>query len=182
MKTYISFLRGINVGGKRKILMADLKLLYSKLGFTKVVTYIQSGNVIFETKKNMSIQEIEEIIKLAVYRKYKFDVPVLVRTVKSVENTMSLNPFLKDESIAIERLYLVFLAENPSAEKLESILNIDISKDRFEIIGNEVFVCYFDKMSNSKLTNNFFESKLKVRATTRNWKTVSKLIEISSEQ
>ncbi len=180
MTTYISILRGINVGGKRKILMSDLKVIYQKLGFTKATTYIQSGNVIFQAKKNLSIQEIEEAIKRAIQKEYNYDVPVLVRTTESIKNTMKINPFLKDENIAIERLYLTFLAENISVEKLENIKNIDTGNDRYLIIDKDVFICCSTKYSDSKLTNNFFETKLKVRATTRNWKTITKLVEIIS--
>lgn len=181
MTTYISLLRGINVGGKRKILMVDLKALYKKLGFTQVVTYIQSGNVIFEAKKSLSIQEIEEAIKLALQKKYNFDVPVLVRTIRSFKSTIKINPFLKDKKVAIERLYLTFLAEKPSAEKLESIKTIDTANDSCQIIDKDIFICCSEKYSSSKLTNTFFESKLKVKATTRNWKTISKLVEIVSD-
>ncbi len=180
MTTYISILRGINVGGRRKILMADLKVLYQKLGFTNVITYIQSGNVIFEAKKNLSIQEIEEAIKLAIQKKYDYDVPVLVKTVESIKNAVKINPFLKEENVVIERLYLTFLAEKPSAERLEHIKTIDTEKDSYKIIDKDVFIYLSGKFSDSKLTNNFFETKLKVKATTRNWKTVLKLIEIAS--
>jgi len=73
-----------------------------------VLTYIQSGNVIFEAKKNLSISEIEEVIKQAIHTKYGFEVPVLVRTIDSVKNAVKINPFLKDATIVIERLHLTF--------------------------------------------------------------------------
>jgi len=180
MTTYISLLRGINVGGRRKVLMVDLKAVYQMLGFTKVITYIQSGNVIFEAKKNLSIQKIEEAIKLAIQKKYDYEVPVLVRTVESIKSVVKINPFLKEGDVAIERMYFTFLAEKPSAENLENIKTIDTKKDSYKIIDKDVFIYLSGKFSDSKLTNNFFETKLKVKATTRNWKTVSKLIEIIS--
>ena len=79
MNRYISLLRGINVGGERKILMKDLKMLYEQLGFSNVISYIQSGNVIFETERTNK-KEIAQQIKLAIYKTFGFDVPVISRT------------------------------------------------------------------------------------------------------
>lgn len=185
MQKYISILRGINVGGKRKILMADLKALYEALGFKNPVTYIQSGNVIFETKakaKNLSAEQagnaLTEKIKKAISEKYGFDVPVIIRSVPEIQEIIKQNPFAKPD-VDIKSLHLTFLGENPSEENLEKIKTYDYSPDQFEIIGNNAFVFCSTGYSKSKLTNQFFEKKLKVSATTRNWKTVNKLLTLA---
>lgn len=178
MAKYISILRGINVGGKRKILMADLRALYKKLGFTNVTTYIQSGNVIFESKKK---KNLEEIITKAIKSQYDFDVPVIIRTVEEWQTAFHNNTFTKDKNIAIERLVLTFLKEEPIEENLEKIKTYDYSPDKFHIIGREIFIYCEGKYHQTKLSNNFFEKKLKVAATTRNWKTVTKLLEMVNE-
>ncbi|MEJ7676829.1 MAG: DUF1697 domain-containing protein [Segetibacter sp.] len=85
MKTFISILRGINVSGQKKILMTDLKVLYESLKFKDVITYIQSGNVIFKTSIELSDVELAEKIEQAIYQKYNFDVPVIIRSVEEIE-------------------------------------------------------------------------------------------------
>lgn len=175
-------LRGINVSGQKKILMIDLKELYEKLGFKKVRTYIQSGNVIFETQSKLSQEQIAERIKSAIFNKYKFDVPVLVKSLNEVQNTLITNPFIKEENVIHDRIYVTFLTELPKNNELEKIKTLDCSPDKFIIINKEVFLYCPNKYGESKLSNNFFENKLKVSATTRNWKTVNKLVEIALKQ
>ncbi|MFK8006001.1 MAG: DUF1697 domain-containing protein [Saprospiraceae bacterium] len=179
MTKYISILRGINVGGKRKILMADLKELYKSLGFENIITYIQSGNVIFESKKKNNNNVFTRKIKEAIFEKYGFDVPVIIRSVKEIKSIVKNHPFEKKEGCQIENLCLTFLSEIPTAENLEKINTYDYAPDLFQIIEDNAFIFIQGKYHQSKLTNNFFEKKLKVSATTRNWKTVNKLLELS---
>ncbi|MFK7770565.1 MAG: DUF1697 domain-containing protein [Saprospiraceae bacterium] len=180
MTKYISILRGINVGGKRKILMADLRELYQSLGFENVITYIQSGNVIFESKKKNTNSTFTKKIKEAVFEKYGFDVPVIIRSVEEIKSIVENHPFEKKEGAQVENLCLTFLSEIPSDENLEKINTYDYAPDLFQIIEDNVFLFIQGKYHQSKLTNNFFEKKLKVSATTRNWKTVNKLLELST--
>ncbi len=105
METYISLLRGINVSGQKKILMADLKTLYETLKFKGVVTYIQSGNVIFKTDKKESNQNLAKKIEHSIFKKYNFNVPLIVRSTSEIENIISNNPFLKDSNIDIQSSY-----------------------------------------------------------------------------
>ncbi len=180
MMRYISILRGINVGGRRKILMADLRLLYKELGFLNITTYIQSGNVAFDFSKTQNQAKLSEKIKQAIDKVYGFDVPVIIRTAEEIEQAIAINPFLK-RATDTEGLFLAFLEEEPSKENLEKLESIEFPNDEFEVIGKNVFIFCSGRFSDSKLTNNFFESKLKVAATTRNWKTVKKLCEIGAD-
>lgn len=177
---YIALLRGINVGGKRKVLMSDLKNLFIKLGFTNCITYIQSGNVIFETPKTDSNQTLADQIQEAIFDKYEFEVPVIVRTYKVWEQVISENPFFKDKSIGIERLHLTLLDEVPEQNQIDDLKQIEFDSEQFEIIGQHIFLCCKDKFSSkSKMTNTLFEKKLKCKSTSRNWKTVMKLSELA---
>ncbi len=178
MMTYISILRGINVGGAKKILMGDLKKLYEELGFNKVVTYIQSGNVIFQNAEVLSDEAAAGVITKAIYKKYGFEVPVLVRTQEEMETTQSNNPFPRDKNLDPEKMHVTFLAELPAKEYLDSIIKYHHSPDRFEIIGKDVFLYCPNGYGKTKLSNSFFENKLKVLATTRNWRTVNTLAEM----
>jgi uncharacterized protein (DUF1697 family) len=177
---YIALLRGINVGGKRKLLMADLKALFSRLGFSNTVSYIQSGNVVFESEKGDNNIELAKKIETAIQEHFKLDVPVMVRKASEWKQIVSANPFLNDKSIGIERLHLTLLDETPEDPQIDDLKQIVLDSDQFEVIGQEVFLCCKDKFSSkSKMTNSLFEKKFKCKATNRNWKTVMKLSELS---
>ncbi|MCL5992285.1 MAG: DUF1697 domain-containing protein [Bacteroidetes bacterium] len=178
METYISILRGINVSGQKKIQMADLKALYEELKLKEVITYIQSGNVIFKAEKKLSGTELSKRIEKKIFEKYNFDVPVIIRTISEMKKVLSVNPFLKQKGIDIESLYVTFLAETPMKADLEKIVKLDYTPDKFIIIGKEVYLHCPNGYGRTKLNNNFFENKLKVAATTRNWNTVNKLVEM----
>ena len=176
MNRKIGILRGINVGGKRKILMADLKSMCKKLGLKNVTTFIQSGNLIFNSDKPNS--ELENDLERAITDKYGFDVPVIVRAEKELENSINNNPFFEKDA-DIKQLYLTFLKEKPNKENIEKTLTFNYEPDKFKIDDKDAFIFCAGKYHESKLTNNFFEKQLKVGATTRNWKTVMKLSELS---
>jgi len=179
MTIYISILRGINVGGQKKIRMEDLKVLYEGLDFSEVTTYIQSGNVIFKTGFPVSNSVLSEKIEQAIEEKYHFHVPVIIRTTDEMYQVLSSNPFLNEEGINREKLHVTFLEELPQSTKVIAIKESDFSPDRFRIIGKEVYLYCPGGYGNTKLSNTFFEKKLHVKATTRNWKTVGKLAELT---
>lgn len=175
MITYISMLRGINVSGQKKIKMEELKKLYESLGFKNVQTYIQSGNVIFDfsdTNISKLINKIEQKIK----KSFNFDVPVLIRTKNDLQKLIANNPFTKKDS---SKLYVTFLSDTPIKSPLDEITKIKDKSEEFIISGKEIYLFYPNGYGRSKLTNNYFERKLKLSATTRNWKTVNKLLELS---
>jgi uncharacterized protein (DUF1697 family) len=176
---YIAILRGINVGANRKVPMKDLKMLCTKLGLLNLQTYIQSGNVVFGLAQPESVSELECRLQKAFTETFGFDIPVLVRTLKEMEESIAKNPLLKEKDADIEKLHLTFLKENPAPELLEKIKPLQFLPDRFEIIGRDVFVYCENGYGRTKITNDFFEKKLKVQATTRNWKTVMKLHEMT---
>jgi uncharacterized protein (DUF1697 family) len=175
MATYLSILRGINVSGQKMIKMADLKALYETLGFKNITTYIQSGNVVFEskTKKNLAA-----LIEQKIKNTFGFDVPVIVLTQREMQAIVEQNPFLKEKNIELDRLYVTFLAETPLAENLTKIATYDYSPEVFVIKEKAAYLYCPKGYGNTKLSNSFFENKLKVKATTRNWNTTNKLFEI----
>ena len=179
MPTFISILRGINVSGQKKILMVELKALYEKLGFKNVQTYIQSGNVVFVYDGDKSNLAIAEAIENAIEKEYKFQVPVLVKQVDDLVSTIKKNPFTEEAGADPSRVAVTFLESQPSSENLLTLEGVDYPPDRFIIDGLNIYIFCPESYGNSKLSNNFFEKKLKVRATTRNWKTINKLVEMS---
>jgi uncharacterized protein (DUF1697 family) len=178
MAKYILILRGINVGANRKVPMADLKVLCAKLRLQNLQTYIQSGNVVFELPQPESVSELENRLQKAFTETFGFDIPVIVRTIQEIEESITNNPFLKEKDVDVDKLHLTFLKEEPSPELLEKTKALQFLPDRFEIIGRDVFVYCENGYGRTKITNDFFEKKLKVQSTTRNWKTVMKLHEM----
>ncbi len=174
----IAILRGINVGGRRKILMADLRNLFNKLGFSNVSTYIQSGNIIFHSNDNNNITLIENLIEKAISEKYDFDVSVIIVPAETINKAINVNPYLKNSEIEIDRLNLTFLKKIPIAENVKRINDHNIEPDSFIVFENLIFGYCNGRHSESKLTNRFIESNLGVSATTRNWRTVLKLSEL----
>lgn len=172
MKTYISLLRGINVSGHKKIVMADLKKLYETLDFKNVTTYIQSGNVIFESATN---KNLEQRIEKAISDTFTFEVPVIITTAAELKKIIENNPFIHEKNIDTEKLHVTFLAKEPKI----GTITAHYEPDSFTIIGKAIYLYCPNGYGRTKLTNTFFEKKLDTQATTRNWKTVLKLSSMS---
>ena len=178
MTKYIAILRGINVSGQKKILMAELREYMGDIGFEDVDTYIQSGNIVF----NSSLEkegEIEDKIGSMIQSKYGFDVPTLVKTLEGMQYVLDHCPFPKDPSKEIKKVYVTFLSEKPDPELVSMLEDKDFSPE--EIIVDGVYLFGYSPLGlgNAKFNNNFIEAKLKVSATTRNWNTVNKLAEMA---
>lgn len=178
---FISILRGINVSGQKKIKMADLTSLYELLSFRNVVTYIQSGNVIFDAEskdKAVLKARIEETIEA----RYKFHVPVEIRTNGEIENIIKNSPFGSIDLVEDGTKVLVtFLSSKPEGGKVSELQKYVAAPEKLCVKGKEVYLYCPNGYGKSKLSNTFLERKLGVAATTRNWKTVHKLYELSSQ-
>jgi uncharacterized protein (DUF1697 family) len=181
MQTYIAILRGINVSGQKMINMELLKAHMKELGFKNIETYIQSGNIIFDYENINSI-DLAKQIEVKILEKYGFQVPVIVRTPPEFDQIINNNPFLNSRKEDINKLHVTFLSSIPAQEQLNKFPQIENIADEFEISGDRVFIFCPNGYGNTKLNNNFFENKLKVICTTRNWKTVIKLAEMSKNR
>lgn len=175
---HLSFLRGVNVGGK-KVPMADVRILYAELGFKNIKTYIQSGNVIFESR--LVPASAEKKIEKKLFEKFGFDISVIIRTENELSTVIKKNPFLKEKNIAEEKLYVIFLADFPDPELLKKLTEADYGPERFVIEGKTIYLYCPVGYGEAKLNNNFFEKKLKVVATTRNWRTTNILLGMMKE-
>ena len=147
------------------------------MGFQAVVTYIQSGNVVFKTSSEKSIFLAEKIEK-EIEQTFGFFVPVIIRQNTDIQELIIKNNFKTDD---IERLHITFLDKKPTSDILEKIQQVSYLPDHFEIIDDNVFIFCSGKYSDSKLTNQFFEKHLNAKATTRNWKTILQLAELSKQ-
>ncbi len=181
MKIYIALLRGINVSGQKKIKMVDLKTMFENLGFTSVTTYIQSGNIIFKSDKE-DIDFLGHCIKERILETFEYDVPVLVLTPKTLKSIHQNNPFSKrimSGEIEEKRMYFTLLGSAPETTNPETCIAASSGGEEFVITKNVVYFFAANGYGKTKLNNNFFEKKLKCSATTRNLKTIIKLLEIS---
>ena len=178
MQTYVSVLRGINVSGHRVIKMDALKKSYADLGFTNIHTYIQSGNVIFQFKKSEPLK-IGNMIKNKIFDEYGFDVPVIVKEFRELKDILKNNPFVNNINVDISMLHVTFLSAIPVKSEVNKLKDFNFSPDEFKIIGDVIYLHIPSGYGNTKLNINFFQNKLKVIATNRNWKTVNELCKIA---
>lgn len=175
MNTYIAFIRGINVSGQKLIRMAELKHHLESIGFSGVKTYIQSGNLVFGSEEN-SPEKVRTSIEEKILSEYGFEADVLIRLPDEITKIIAGNPFADRD---LERLYVTLLAEEPAEAHIEKLKTFDHSPEEFFLIGKTIYFYAPNGYGRAKMNNNFFESKLKVKATTRNWKTINVLAEMA---
>lgn len=174
---YVALLRGINVGGNRKISMADLRDLVSSLGHADVSTYIQSGNVLF-TGPEQDTSSLGQRIERKIASELGQDVTVIVRTRAELDTVIDGNPFQQAVTNPTT-LHVVFLSEPPDSERLAAIDARLFEPDRFQVRDRAIYLWLPNGFQRTKLTNDLWERRLRLRATTRNWNTVTKLLALA---
>ena len=179
MQTYLALLRGINVGGQKKIKMSRLKEMMVKLGFVDVQTYIQSGNLVFKYQQTKS-DGIADIIKSGIAGEFGHDVEVLVLDRKTFKNIIEKSPYSVADGLDKKLLYYVFLIDPPEQEAAKQLSSETFDGEEFSISNECVFLHCFAGYGKAKCNNNFFEKRLHVRATARNYNTVNTLLDLSS--
>jgi len=178
MKTYISLLRGINIGGHKKIKMDSLRDGFSSLGYTNIKTYIQSGNILFCSKEEDKTK-LEREISSMIMDKYGFDVPVLVLISDDLNEVITNNPFANSINHKKEFIHITFISNEVKEINYKEIESKKESEDEYKIINKAIYLYLQKGYGNTKIHNNFFEKLLKTQATTRNWKTCLELLEMS---
>ncbi len=178
MTVYVSLFRGINVGGNHLVKMTDLKALHELLGLRNVVTYIQSGNVVF-TSDDVDVPKLQSGIEKAFEERFGFHAAVLVRSSSDVQETVAKNPFQGQLDKESKRVAVLFLATQPDSVAQSALLDAYTGPEEIFILGKEVFIYYSEGIGRSKLTHTFLEKKLKTSGTARNWNTVLKLQELA---
>lgn len=174
----IALLRGINVGGKNKLPMKELAALFVEAGCEEVRTYIQSGNVVFRTGSS-DVEEISSIISASIQDRYGYQVPVITRTAGELQEIMEANPFV-EAGAETDRLHVMFLADLPDSASVDSLDPERSPDDEFAVRGREVYLHCPNGVARSKLTNSYFDSRLSTTSTSRNWRTVRKLLELAA--
>jgi len=177
---YIALLRGINVSGQKKIKMIDLKNLFEALGFKNVKTYIQSGNVIFDYD-HIDIEKLANKIKKEISETFGFFVNTIIRTDEEFRKIINNNPFVKDSNVEIDNLYVTFMLDIPDSSLVELLDEKKEENEKLSVISREIYLYCPNGYGRTKLNNVMIERKLKTVATTRNWKTINNLFQMSKQ-
>lgn len=177
MQTYIALLRGINVSGQKKVPMAELQNLLSVAGLENVQTYIQSGNIIFQTSE-ISVKKLKLNIQEAIKNHFGFEVPVLVIKPKDLQQIFDDCPFPETEKT---NSYFTLLYATPDIELVKEVSEISYPNEAFVITNSCIYFYCSTGYGKAKCNNNFFERKLKITATSRNYKTMVKLLSLSAD-
>lgn len=176
MTTFVSFLKGINVGGHKKIKMEDLKKCFEDQQFFNVTTYIQSGNIVFNSKSS-NTENITKQIKSGILSKFGFDVEVILRNSEELKKIIAAYPFPDTEG---NRSFVTLLSHIPKEIPSEAIEKVKLPSESYVIIDKEVFFYCPEGYGKTKLSNDFWEKKLKVTATSRNLNTMKYLSDLSN--
>jgi uncharacterized protein (DUF1697 family) len=179
MGLHVALLRGVNVGGKHKIPMKDLCGMFEAAGCERVRSFIQSGNVVFDASAALA-KTIPTKVGAAIVKKYGFESPIILRTGKELRAAYEDNPLI-DPPLDPKFMYLGFLASAPTKAALAKLEPDRFVPDVFVVRGRDIYLRYPNGLGRSKLTNAYLDGKLGLPSTLRNWNTVGKLVEMTSE-
>jgi uncharacterized protein (DUF1697 family) len=174
MNTFIIVLRGVNVGGKNRVKMRLLENALDIPAFENVQTFIQSGNIVLNTR-DVDAARAEAIIHETILEHFNLDITVLVRNLPEWEELYENNPFINQGYEDIDKMHVTFLSSFPQQDLKDKVEGMSFMMDEFKIEGKHIYLYCPNGYARSKLTNTFFEKHLEVKTTSRNWKTVSKL-------
>lgn len=172
MTRYVAFLRAINVGGHTILKMADLKRMFESFGLENVQTYIQSGNVIFESDEK-DADSLEQRIESRLEKASGFKIKLFVRTMRELQSIVSKSPFTV---IGAETVFVAFLKEKPDRQSQQALSALKNEVDDFAVKGRETYHLRRDR-EKSVLSNNSIEKILKLPATVRNMTTLAKIVD-----
>ncbi len=181
METFVAILRGINVSGRKNIKMEELRTVMEDAGFGDVTTYIQSGNILFRALAD-DMQKLAAKVENVITEHFGEAIPVVIRSAGQLRRIFTENPFLSRPLIDEKKLHVTFLSAEPDTALAEKLSTRQYLPDEFVPAGKEIYLYCPGGYGRTKLNNTFFETKLKVTATTRNWKTVAKLLELGGEK
>jgi uncharacterized protein (DUF1697 family) len=178
LTTYVALIRGVNVGGSTPLPMAGLRATLASLGLAGPATYLQSGNAVFGSQSR-DASRLAAAIEQQIAAELGASVSVVLRTPGELRTIVGGNPF-PEAAADPARLHVVFLAAVPERDALATLDPDRSPPDEFRARGSEIYVRYPNGSGRSKLTLDYFERRLGVRATARNWNTVTKLLELAS--
>ena len=188
MTTYVALLRGINLSGKNRIRMPELKNTFETLNLSRVETYIQSGNVVFDCE-GIEPESLTGSIEKKISQSFGFTILVFLRDLDRLQGIIKSNPFFPEHQFQPEKLHISFLSKPPqnqglniSPHQVESRTSGKQHGDEFLVKGQEIYLVCPNGYGRTKFSNTYFERVMGVPATTRNWKTINALFEIAKQR
>ncbi len=176
MPKYVGLLRGINVTGKKMIKMETLRATFESLGFENVKSYINSGNLVFETTKTDEAK-LAKTIHDAIRREFGFDISVMIRSITEIKEIVEWDPFA-GQFESHKDVHVFFLHDKLSGEQEALLLAQGNENEIFAILGRHVACLLKIHITDSAVGKGFIDKKLKVAATGRNWRTVNMIAEM----
>ena len=180
MDTWIALVRGINVGGRKKLAMADLRDLLTGMGFSDVQSLLQSGNLFFRCATH-SAADLEQLLTEKAAKDLKIDTDFLVRSGKQWTKIVAKNPYPEDAERDPSQVAVMCLKQKPSRASVAHLEKAILGREKICAIGAELNIVYPDGIGTSKLTHGLIEKTLGTRGTARNWNTVLKIAQCASE-
>jgi len=179
MPVYLALFRGINVSGHNMIKMEALKKLMEAEGYINVETYIQSGNVVFEHPET-NRDKIAKDLEILMYKEYGHNVVIFILEEADLAKVVANNPYAKrePEGQGIKKFFVAFLSGIPTTAGIDQLKKYNRGDDVFKVIDNVLYLKLATSAADSKLTNVFIENKMNIKATTRNWNTTLKMLEM----
>jgi uncharacterized protein (DUF1697 family) len=178
MATFIALVRGINVGGHKKIAMADLRDLLLRMGFKDTKSLLNSGNLVFRSK-TLATGRLELLLEAETKKQLSFETHFFVRTTQEWQSVIAHNPFPREAERDPGHLVVMLLKKAPEPGDLKTLQRAITGNEVIRGEGREAYIIYPDGIGRSRLTNALIESKLGSTGTARNWNTVLKLAAIS---
>lgn len=181
MSIYAALLRGINVGANHRMGMPELRLALQEAGFLNVQTYIQSGNILFESDGEEA--ELREKMEQVIEKRFGFPVPVILRTSCELQDILDSSPFSADDvqkaeaASGMESLHVCLLLSEPGLEAEEKLKAFPAGGDRYVVSGRDIYLLLQNGVHNSKLAAQV--SKIAASVTMRNFKTMRQLVKMA---
>ena len=180
MPVLICMLRGVNLGGHNKIKMDVLRAICASLRCESPQTLLQSGNVVFRTS-NKNLAQLSKLVGVAIEKKLGFRPEVLLRTVPELREAIARNPFAKRSGIEPGKLVVTFLGTELDAQAKKALLAMDIAPEELYAMGRELYIYFPNGQARPKLSWSRTEKIIGPAYTSRNWNTVTKLLQLSEE-
>ena len=181
MPHFIALFRGVNMAGHKKLAMGDLRALAEGIGFTKVQTLLQSGNLVFSVTSK-SPEALEALLEHELAKRLKLATTAMVRTAAEWKAVVSGNPFPGEAKRDPSHLAAIFLKDKPAAKNLAALKASLTGPEYFETRGRELYVFFPEGFARSKFTTALIDRKLETVGTGRNWNTVMKLAKLLEMQ
>ncbi len=167
------------MAGHNLIRMTELADMYIGMGFKDVSTYIQSGNVIFSHDESESSSALSADIEKAILKTFNLSISVMTRKSTELSQLFTINPYLTEEDFDPSKMAVIFLHTTPHNPQILKVANVDFPPDKFKVMGDEIFIYCPNGFGRTKLYTGFFEKKMNVIGTARNWKTITTLLNLA---